>query len=173
MSGSEPTLILVTGLPGSGKTFFAKELAAKLGILHINSDIIRKNTGASGHYSMRDKLSVYNVMAHVAEKEISANKSVIVDATFHHHSMRDAFVRLAQEYLCNLRVILVEAAEQLIAERLKKKRVDSEADLVVYYKIKSQYEPLSVPHLTLESTDDNIEEMVFAAVEYLKDHDRS
>lgn len=173
MDGSGPVLILVIGLPGSGKTYFAGKLAGALEISHINSDITRKNMGASGRYSMRDKVAVYKEMAAIAKNELSMNRSVVVDATFHHHSMRDPFIRLAREYPCELRFIVIKASEALIAERLKRKRTDSEADLEVYHKIKSQYESLSVPHLALESTDDNIDEMVNAAVEYLRTHDKS
>ena len=46
--------------------------------------------------------------------------------------------------------------------------MDSEADFEVYQKIKNQWEPLNEDHLILQSTDDNINEMLNKAAGYLQ-----
>jgi len=48
-------IIIVCGLPGSGKSFFAHRLAAKLDALHISSDKTRKEMKTLGHYTFTDK----------------------------------------------------------------------------------------------------------------------
>ena len=64
--------------------------------------------------------------------------------------------------------IEVRAEESLIRERLKRPRKDSEADFEVYKKIKKQWEPLDEDHLILQSTDDNIKEMLEKTADYLR-----
>jgi predicted kinase len=64
--------------------------------------------------------------------------------------------------------IEVQADENIIRQRLKKPRQYSEADFEVYKLIKQQNEPIDEPHLILKSTDDNIDEMLQKASEYLK-----
>lgn len=56
----------------------------------------------------------------------------------------------------------------MIKEILKQKRIDSEADYKVYKMIKAQFEPTQHPDLTLHSRNDNINEMIDEALEYLK-----
>jgi predicted kinase len=55
----------------------------------------------------------------------------------------------------------------VINERLKKTRTDSEADFDVYKKVKNEWEPFNPDHLILQSTDNNIEEMLHKATSYL------
>ena len=64
--------------------------------------------------------------------------------------------------------IEVIADEATIKERLKRKRTDSDADYEVYKKIKQQWEPLEEPHLLLKSTDDNIEDLLRQAADYIQ-----
>ena len=42
-------------------------------------------------------------------------------------------------------------------------RTDSQADFEVYKKIKNEWEPFDQDHLILQSTDDNIEEILHKA----------
>lgn len=166
-------IILVTGLPGSGKSYFARRLAARLGAAHINSDSVRKAMGASGRYSFEDKLVVYNVMSRMTERYLDDGKLVVADATFYHPVMREMFVKIAQERAVNIYFIEITAKELLIKERLKKPREDSEADFQVYKDIRDQLLQMTNPHLTLESTNDNIESMLDEAILYINNgHDR-
>lgn len=166
-------IILVSGLPGSGKSYFARRLASRLGAEHINSDSVRKAMGASGRYSFEDKLAVYKVMARITERYLDANKLVVADATFYHPVMRDMFVKIAQERAIDIYFIEITAEESLIEERLKKPREDSEADFQVYKDIRNQLQQMTNPHLTLESTNENIESMLDEAIAYISRHDRT
>ena len=67
--------------------------------------------------------------------------------------------------------IEVRAEESLIKERMKYSRVDSEADFEVYETIKKQWEPMQEHHLILQSTNDNLEEILNIAKDHLRLND--
>jgi predicted kinase len=160
-------LILIGGLPGSGKTYFAEQLAAKTGFVYLGSDKVRKSVGASGKYTVHDKLSVYLEMKKMAGDHLSHQKNVIIDATFSRQEMRDIFIGLAKRKAASLLLIWVHAQESVIRDRLMKPRKDSEADFAIYQKIKEEFEPVDMPCLHLESTQTNIEQMLSRALYYL------
>jgi predicted kinase len=160
-------IIVVAGLPGSGKSYFARRLAARLDAKHINSDAVRKAMGASGRYSFEDKLVVYTQMAKMTERFLDEDKVVVIDATFYHPAMRNMFLAIAEQRDIDIYFIQITAKESLIEERLKKPREDSEADFQVYKDIREQLQQMTNPHLNIESTNENIESMLDDAIEYI------
>lgn len=160
-------MIIVSGLPGSGKSYFASRLSQKLGATYISSDLMRKEMDAQGRYAFEDKLNVYEEMAHIAGEELREGKRVVVDATFYRKEMRDLFATLAKLLHRRMAVIKIVADEQIILERLRQPRAASEADVSVYKLVKSQYEELDGDHLVIESTNDNIGDMLKKATEYI------
>jgi predicted kinase len=162
-------IVIVLGLPGSGKTFFASRLALSLEALYISSDQTRIAMKALGKYTFEDKLAVYREMAKRADQALELGKNIIVDGTFYHHKMRNLFTTLAKFYDTPIRFIEVTAREEIIKERLKKKRKESEADYEVYQLVRKQFEQLDMPHFKTRSDQDNIEEMLSAALNYLKE----
>jgi predicted kinase len=161
------TVIIVMGLPGCGKSYFAERLATALGAVYINSDRIRKTMISSRTYSLEEKLSVYNEMLNQMQLSVKENESVVLDGTFYKHSIRRMFIQKAKR-AGGIIFIEVRAAESLIQERLQHKRMDSEADFKVYHIIKSQWEPLGEKHLIVQSTKDNITDMLLTAIDYLQ-----
>lgn len=161
-------MVIVSGLPGSGKSYFAGKLSRELGAAYVNSDQVRQEMHASGRYSFDDKLTVYREMARRTAKVIEAKKDVVIDATFYHHTMREMFVKLARLYKVPLFLIVVTADEPLIRQRLQAPREYSEADFSVYEKVRDEFEGIALPHLTLESTDSNVAEMLRKALQYIK-----
>ena len=164
----ENKIIIVSGLPGSGKSYFARALAQRLGASYINSDIIRNEEGARGKYSISDKVRIYKIMAERASENISAGKSVVVDGTFYMNAMVRLFMTLSTTLSIPIHFILVVADEDLVRQRLSRPRQDSEADFNVYLKIKERLEPLQIPHLTIQSGEDNIDQMLATAIDYLQ-----
>lgn len=164
----EAMIIVVAGLPGSGKSYFASRLAVRLGAEYWNSDQVRKRLAAMGKYSLDDKLRIYEYMAQMAAAAVRAGKPAVVDATFYHHSMRDLFNGTARDCHCRIHFILVTASEAVTRERLSRPRPDSEADFGVYQSMKDLFEKFEGPHLLLHSKNDNVEEMIEVALKYLR-----
>lgn len=160
-------IIIVLGLPGSGKSFFASRLAQRLSAHYINSDAIRKAMGAWGKYTFEDKRAVYLRMRDLTREGVLQGNDVVVDATFYRKELRDLFLRLADEMNTTLRFIRIHAVADIVKERLSKPRENSEADYAVYQTLKGEYEEITEPHFELVSQQDNIEEMISKAVHYI------
>lgn len=158
-------IVIVFGLPGSGKSYFADRLAARIEADYISSDRVRKKMFVNRKYSENEKLSVYNEMLGQTRQAVEQNKSLVVDATFYKDVIRKKFIN---EVGRNILFIEVKADEFVIKERLKQRRADSEADFKVYQNIQAQFEPMKEPHLILYSFHDNIDEMMNQALKYLK-----
>jgi predicted kinase len=160
-------VVLVMGLPGSGKSFFAARLAELTGAVYINSDRVRKELVPDVRYTREEKRLVYDEMLRLAEQAVTEDRQVVLDATFYTMEIRYRFTQVLQE-LEEVAFIEVVADEELIRERLKKPREDSDANFEVYREIKEEWEPLQDGHLVLRSTDGNIDSMLDQAVEYLQ-----
>lgn len=162
-------LILVCGLPGSGKSYFAKHVSDKIKAAYLSSDILRKELFPNHRtYSEKEKQSVYDALLSSTETNLIHNTSVILDATFYKNSLRLPFYKLAKQLNCPCSIIYVSAEESLIKQRTSKSREDSEADYSVYLKLKDLFEPIDKPYLTLESTDNNIDTLVSTTLTFLK-----
>lgn len=160
-------LMLITGLPGAGKTTLARALAERLGAVHLNSDLLRGELGLWGHYSPDDKARVYEALLGRARQALGAGQTVIIDSTFYRESIREPFRRLAAACGAPLRWVEVRAEEAVVRERLKAPRPDSEADFAVYARIRDAYEPLEEPHLVVFSDTMSLEQMTLAVQQFL------
>jgi predicted kinase len=160
-------IILVFGLPGSGKTFFSRHLKNGINACHLNTDIVRHEMNKGGQYDAKTKLEVYNrLMDKVAEK-LNNGWNVIIDGTFHNQDRRKEIAEFASENGHDIYFIEIRASEQNIKKRLEKKREYSEADYEVYLQIKKEFDPYPEPHLVLWSDSQNIDEMVIMAKNYI------
>ncbi|WP_223922248.1 bifunctional aminoglycoside phosphotransferase/ATP-binding protein [Geobacter sp. AOG2] len=101
------TLFITCGLTGSGKSTLAAQLAFELGIATYNSDRVRKQMAAlppdtamhvpfeTGLYSAAASEATYAELLRLAEAELAAGRSVIIDACFISREQRHRFGQLA------------------------------------------------------------------------------
>ena len=158
---------MVMGLPGSGKTYFAKALAAQLGAAHFNSDRIRKEATQQVRYTNADKSRIYQDMFARVTGALEQGGTVIVDATFSKAAYRQPYVQWAAAHEVPVHILYMEASEDIIAERVGKKRPDSDADFAVYQKIKAGYEPIAGDHLVLRSDEGSTAGRIAQALAYI------
>ena len=161
-------IIAVYGLPGTGKSTFAKDLAKKLNAYHLDSDVVRKNAGLAGKYDLESKFKVYHEMANEMAEIILSGKSVIIDSTLFLEDSRQVFIDKADEIGATIFFIEVKAGESTIKQRIKNSHRETGADYDVYKKIKSEFEPFNYSHLIMYSDILDQIEMQKYTLGYLK-----
>jgi predicted kinase len=162
-----PINVLVCGLPGSGKSFFAERLASVINGLHISSDTTRQQLQQADKYGDQAKIQVYQEMLKLMEKAIWNKQNTVLDATFYKAMIRNLFKERAGQLNSPLYFIEMRADESTIRDRVSEKRKESEADFKVYLKIKSDFEPLKEEHLVLHSGKEQLNDMLGKALTYI------
>lgn len=158
-------IIFVFGLPGSGKSYFASRLAELIDAEHLSSDRLRKEMFEQSTYSDKEKEAVYLKMLEKMKSATAQKKHLVLDATFHKNNRRKLFTDEIKE--AGVSFIEVWADDKITRQRLKYKRPDSDADYEVHKLIKQHWEPLEEPHLLLQSTNNNIDNMLQSALQHL------
>lgn len=91
-----PTLIIFSGLPGTGKTATARELARQIGATYLRIDSIEqaiRDSGASTH-PMSD--AGYRIGYALAEENLLLGRDVIADSVNPLSLTRDAWLEVAK-----------------------------------------------------------------------------
>lgn len=156
-------IIIVCGLPGTGKSTFAEALAAAIGAPHLNTDRVRDALGRRGHYSPEAKVGIYEALLDETRKALASEEHVVVDGTFSKKELRDPFLALAREWNLKVQWIEITAPEEIVKRRVSQKRAYSEADFAVYQKVKAEYDSLPEDRLVLDSVSTPIDKMVARA----------
>lgn len=159
---------VVCGLPASGKTYFADYLAPLINAKHISSDVIRSSIRMRGKYDLISKKLIYDEMLRQLKAACKDQKNVVLDATFYKKEIRSIFIEFCRKHDCELKFIEIRASDDIIEERMKKKRKYSEADFEVYELIKKEFEKIEFDHLILYSDKEKLKDMLEKSLEYLE-----
>lgn len=144
-------IIMIMGLPGTGKSSLGQRVALDLGAIYLSSDQIRDMLGLRGQYAYRDKEAVYQEMLNRLGPLMEHGHIVVLDATFSQKKYRIPFVELAAWQQVPIYIIELIARPDTIAQRVKEKRCYSEADFEVYQRMLQGYEAPSVPTLQIRT----------------------
>jgi predicted kinase len=75
----KPTLIMLYGFPGSGKTYFARQLSESIQAAHVQGDRIRYELFEEPRYDKQENEVVSHLMEYMAGEFLNAGISVIYD----------------------------------------------------------------------------------------------
>jgi aminoglycoside phosphotransferase family enzyme/predicted kinase len=139
----KPCLVMVGGLPGTGKSTLAAELAARGGFQLIRSDLVRKELAGTaaaspegfeqGIYSPEWTQRTYAECLRRAERLFFEGQRVIVDANFRRDAHRRQFIETAERWGVPVILVVCEAEPEVVRQRLTERRGDaSDADWNIY-----------------------------------------
>lgn len=152
---NRPCLVLVAGLPGSGKSVLARGLRETGNFAWIRADEVRKRLAgidplASGRSEVGEGIYTHEwsdrtyaaCLARAADVCLAGGRA-LVDATFIEHERREAFVQAAIAWGVPTQLLVVSAPAELIRERLAAREGDpSDADWQVYQAARARWSPV-------------------------------
>lgn len=118
----QPTLYLMLGYPGAGKTTAAKIIAGQTGAEHIWADHERRKLHDDDDYGKVEKtakfnLHLYDKLNKKAVKLLKENKSVVYDAAFNHLKDRLMLRDLAHQLNIPTVIVWVKAPKEIAKQR--------------------------------------------------------
>lgn len=129
----QPSLLLMHGVSGSGKTHIARELACCLGAIRIRSDVERKrpwtnwpsNTSqvppTNELYCERSNRTTYQRLQTLTRTIVQSGYSVIVDGAFLKIEDRREFELLAADLGIPFVIVSCRASERILIDRIKER----------------------------------------------------
>jgi predicted kinase len=157
---AHPVLVLISGLPGTGKSYFSRKLAEQLPSVIVESDALRKTLFPSPVYSAEESQRLFLACHRLIEELLNSGISVILDATnlVEHH--REHLYRIAESLKVKLIVVWVEAPGEVVRHRLRLRAegIDpqdkSDADWVVYQRMKSKVQRIRRNYFSVDTSRD-------------------
>lgn len=182
--GRRPALLLVAGLPGTGKSTLARRLADRAGFRVIASDRVRKEIAGldpdasaeadfgEGIYTAESSRRTYEACLDRSREVLFRGGRVLVDATFRRERDRARFLRSAREWGVRAALLVCEAPPDVVRGRLRDRQGGvSDADWDIHRKVAEQWEEPTVATRRAwftVSTADTPEASVRRAVEHLR-----
>jgi aminoglycoside phosphotransferase family enzyme/predicted kinase len=154
LPGRKPLLVLVGGLPGTGKSTLATALARQANLAHLRSDVVRKELAGlppeasarssfgEGVYSSAWTERTYAECQRRAEAMLFEGRRVIVDASFGEEARRTAFMDVAMRLATPVVFLHCVAADEVALQRINGRQGDaSDADARIYREKAQRWEP--------------------------------
>ena len=116
-------LIIFGGLPGTGKTAIARELASQLGAVYLRIDSIEQAIRDSGEVSKPLYDVGYRVGYAVAEDNLRLGRSVIADSVNPLQVTRDAWIGVADRVGANVMEVEITCSDPKQHQRRVETRI--------------------------------------------------
>lgn len=147
-----PALILLSGLPGAGKTTFAHALADALEFTHVESDALRRALSATPLYTAGESAAVFAQAERLAATALEAGRHALVDATNLSNRDRKRFLRLADRTAATLVAVRITVPEDVIRERLATPRAGfSQATNAIYDLMRDRATRFTPPSIVVDT----------------------
>ncbi len=172
-------VILLAGLPGTGKSTLARKLARRYRLEHISTDSVRKRIFRDvrrdhfgrGSYSNRQRMVVYDTIYYVVYTLLKHRVGCVLDGTFYQDRMRAKVGRICARFDAKFILVMVTCPDEIIKKRFeerekRERRTLSDADSKIYEKFRQLFEPTNLRHIKVDmgTNHDKILELISNAI---------
>ena len=164
-AGARPFLVMLSGLPGTGKSHFARRLAGCLPLVVVGSDRVRKTLIPKPEYTRGEHLRVFSACHLVIEEMLRQGRTVVFDATNLTEGFRQPLLDLARRQGASTHIILFTAPLKVIRRRLQDRAAGigtdgvSDADWSIFSRLRPGQEPITDAHWVIDSSKTIREEL--------------
>ncbi len=157
---AHPVLVALAGLPGTGKSFFSRELAARWPFVILESDALRRVLFTHPTYSPDESIRLFQAIHFMIEMLLKSGLSAILDATNLSEKYREPLYAIAERLGIKLILVWTEAPAAVVYERLHAREEmgqpdgASDADWSVYVKMKPTAQKIRRKHYLVDTAGD-------------------
>ncbi len=153
-----PAFIVVSGLPGTGKSYFCRRLAERLGYPILESDALRRELFPAPVYSAAESTYLFRAIHRLIEEMLGRGIPLILDATNLSERYRRVLYDIARRNNARLVLVAIVAPPGLVKSRLEARAAEgeafSEADWAVYRKLRPTADRIRRRHFTVDTSRD-------------------
>ena len=157
---ARPALVLICGLPGSGKSHFSRELVKRVPLALIQSDVARRILFLTPSYSRSESSRLFRACHALIRRLLAKGMPVLFDATNLVEQHREFLYNIAYQLDVKLIRVFLTAPGEVVQERLSQRQLEtedaggSEANWQVYKKMAATAEPLRGSHHVVDTSVD-------------------
>ena len=172
-----PFLVMLSGLPGTGKSYFARELVKRVPFLVLESDRLRKSLVPDPKYTPGEHSRVFAACHMLLEEFLGQGRRVLFDAANLTEQYRVPVYQMAGRASAPLLVIRFTAPEETVRRRLAERAAGldpgnySDAGWLIHTRLRQGEQAIQREHLTVDTSRDldpvleEIARLVLAGVE--------
>ena len=155
-----PVLVALCGLPGTGKSHFARELTKRVPMLVLETDRLRKVLVPSPRYTPEEHRRVFLACYTLLQEYLIQGQRVLFDATNLTEDFRKPIYHIAEQSSSRLVLARFTAPKNLVRQRLTSRSNGedllgySDATWVVHSRMRPFEEPIRRTHLLVDSSKD-------------------
>jgi predicted kinase len=155
-----PAFVVVSGLPGTGKSYFCARLRQRLPFVILESDALRKQLFSTPSYSQQESARLFKTLHLLIEELLEKGIPLILDATNLSERDRERLYNIAERLDARLVLVRVEAPPELVYQRLESRGDGgdagnhSDADWAVYRKMQPSVEKIGRKHYAVDTSRD-------------------
>jgi hypothetical protein len=156
----KPAFIIVSGLPGTGKSYFCRKLAERLPFLILESDVLRKALFPLPTHTPPESTRLFQAIHHLIERLLKRGIPLILDATNLSERFRERLYNIADRLNARLIIVRVEAPSEIVRQRLKVRSESaspedhSDADWLVFQRMMTSVQKISRNHFAVDTSRD-------------------
>lgn len=170
---SQPLLVAMCGLPGTGKSHFAAKLSEEIPLLILETDRLRKVIVPHPKYTTQEHRRVFNSCYQLIVYYLINGYSVLFDATNLNEEFRSYLYDISETTAAPLAIVHVTAPQNTVRRRLKERKADrhantySDAGWLIYTRMTPVEEPVQREHYALDSSK-NIQPILDQVIDWAR-----